>query len=43
MSGEGREAATGAAEVQRPGADFGPCWPEVQKDTYMRKSAKGVE
>jgi hypothetical protein len=43
MNGEGRGAAAGQIVAFGSGADFGPLWPEMQKNTLAEKSAKGVK
>lgn len=40
MNGGGRGAATGAAMLWRPGADFGPSWPEVASGLVRQKGGQ---
>ena len=40
MNGVRRGATTGAAMLWRPGADFGPTWPEVERLVLQNRSQK---
>ena len=40
MNGERWGAATGAAMLWRPGPDFGPNWPEVERLVLYSRSQK---